>query len=78
MSCCIFNRMDGTIIDPTVRTRSDTPAISWSIEKTFPASIAFRIGEPNSPISIQQGLEISTEKSPDIGFAVWAPTTSRT
>ena len=51
------------------------PSTFFIISKIFPEIIALLIGSVNSPFFILNALLASTEKSPEIGFAVWAPKT---
>ena len=52
-----------------------SPSHFFIISKIFPEIIALLIGSVSSPFSILKALLASTEKSPEIGFAVCAPKT---
>ena len=51
------------------------PSTPFMISNMLPEIIAFEIGSVSSPFSILNALLASTEKSPEIGFAVCAPKT---
>ena len=67
----IFGRING----PYCLISDLTPSHFFIISNIFPEIIALFIGWLISPFSILKALLASTEKSPEIGFAVCAPKT---
>ena len=61
--------------EPYCLTSDFNPSTFFIISKILPEIIALLIGSVISPFSILNALLASTEKSPEIGFAVCAPKT---
>ena len=63
---------------PTFLISFPIPSIFLRSSKIFPDIIMDLMGDPIWPFFISKEFLASTEKSPEMGFAVWAPITELT
>lgn len=62
--------MDGVIVPPTLRTSVPAPLVFFSMSNMLPEIMRDLMGLSNSPFFMVNALRASTEKSPEMEFAV--------